>query len=229
MHNSLKPLFLALSISFLTACGGGGGGDDTSGTGGETGGTGGDNGGSTSNIQPLTPLTSSGSSTLLGNTFSGSAGSNGDINAVIETGDGFPELKLSLNNPSMNVVNVQRTVAINGECENGDGGTGVLKTNYLTGVETLTGSDGSTSLSCTNTYATVLPTTIAGEQSIIALLIEYGEGDPISTTCPSDISDEDIVELPDDVSCTTEILSNYEVTDDNGTKHLISTKQIISF
>ncbi len=203
---------------------GGSNGDDTSG---------GDNGNSTANIQPITPLTSTASASFMGNTITGSAGSSGDINAGIETTQvGSPELKLSLTNASMNVVDLKRTLAINATCENGLEANGVLRTDYLTGIETGSVSSNDSSaietLSCSSTYDVVLPTTIASEESIITLLIEYGEDDPVSTTCPDDTDAEDVIEQPDNVSCDITFLYNYVITDDSGTKHLISTKQEFS-
>ncbi len=251
MKNIIALTSLALSISLLSACGGGSsnsnnssatdGGSGSSNNSGSTGGTAG--------VNPITPLTSSKSQTYTvqgkNRTSTLESGFDGSIEAKTESktfnGTDFVIQTIQLANgiPSLNVADLQKTEAIDITCDNGISGKLTRSYDYSSGNVVTSGTSSRGNISCTSTFQSILPTTITDETSIDILLQNWGDDDNlnngmqsgiISSTCPQDNSSDELNNLdPTVVACTGSVLTNYTVTDDNNGIHKLSTKIIFDF
>ncbi len=240
----LHSLLVALLTVALLSCGGGGssddsdttpsGSDDNSSSGDGSNGDSSDSGTSSNpaDIDPVTPLGNSQSQSIPGvGTITMQSGSDGALEVDAQT----QSIQLVNGTPSMNVVEVNRVQAIDMSCDNGDSIHGSMTSVYSTGVVSLSGEVNGQSITCSSTFNSILPITIATVAEVEALLEDWGDdllGDDaansgfISTTCPSTVDDADIEPFTN--SCDGSILENYTVTDDQGGVHKLSRRYTFS-
>ena len=195
----LRSLFLIISSLALLSCGGSSGGGDPSSDSPDP-----NPSSEVSGVAPITPLTTSRTSTLdllgLQIALTGEGGSDGDIEVVVngdsgaaiaiiplavETDPGdiesaFPKLQLKNGVPSINIKDVKRTLAVEFTCKNGTSLNGTATADFVSGVVNFSGMVNGQSLSCTSNFQSVLETTVPGMFSISELLDDWGSDDDLN-------------------------------------------------
>ena len=224
---NLQSLLLIFASFALLSCGGGGdslpsGGSSSSSSGGAAG------------INPVTPLTMSGTQILpVGGGQSSvtfESGFNGLIEVNTQTVTAVEVVtqtfQLTNGTPSLNIVALDRVMAFDFSCDDGRSFVGTSSSDFSTGIVTSNGTVNGQALSCTSTYQPAVPATISDTQSIQNLLLNALAGDDsdpgfISSDCP----DDDFNDFnPFTSACTGDILTNITATDDSAGVHLASTK-----
>ncbi len=215
MNKKFKFAALALSVSLLSACGGGG-----------------SSSADTADDESLTPYTIYGSLQNQGRTESTAAGFDGDISISIDEFND-PEFELVNGIASMNVDNVQRSETYTFSCPDGSNGKVTFFDNYVTGVEEVTARVNGQTVDCSTSYPTdFFPATIGSSASISDLLFFWeasDAGEYISTNCP--INDSASNPLNQDLDpnpslCETAFFSDITVTDEFGNTHLVSFERV---
>ena len=193
--------------------------------------------GDTAGVDPVTLLTNSDSSIITRDgqrtTLTIEGGFSGGLELISDIDTHIITLANGI--PSINVVNVQRTLAIDFSCSDGTSFNATKTSDFLTGRVDSNGIINGQTHNCTSTFRTVLPTTITGDLSIKNLLVVWGSDDAlvnavqtglISTTCPQDDALDNL--NPFVISCSGNRLENHTVTDINNGMHEISTKLTFS-
>jgi hypothetical protein len=218
-------LTLTATLSSVLLLGCGGGNNETT----KTASNSSESGFSTTPVTPLDKVTFSKNEGLT--TITTGAGFEGDIVYFQDTDDlSSVRLKLRDGIPSLNIVDIKRTLYASYECStpvilNGQSfseGGWKITYDFKTGNVVRTGLGDFAKLmpSCRSTFNSPLPRTIASEMSITLLLI-WGFLNPTSTNCPtaSSSSSESVDEL--DLCASTDLI-NYVLTDDSGKTHKLA-------
>lgn len=148
------------------------------------------------------------------------SGTDGDINFDCTTND------YDINGGTITITQVKRDVSILLSEEGESIGKVSASADYAAGTQVIEIDRPETTIrDCIETYVIPVPETITDPASLKDLATVFkGDGDPsfISGNCP----DEATVEPPISSlgSIETIFLSNFEVTDDMGAKHLVSIK-----
>ena len=250
--NKLILSSLSCSIFLLTACGGGsndnksdngassdtGGGNDNSGSD-NNGGS--DDSNNVNGVKPVVNLT-------IQDTFSYTptntnrqvttkieSGFDGDVQITRETYNlgGFSitshNIQLSNNTPSLNVVDIQKTLTLDITCDNGLDIKGTQDFDFSSGEVVTNGTYNGTPYNCTDSFQTPLPLTVTSS-TIENFLEDWGDDNTdqslVSTTCPSDADDDETdVFDPTKYVCSGEILTNYVITTSDPSKvHKLSLR-----
>ena len=216
MNKKIKLVTLALSVTLLSACGGGSSGDSVD----------------TTIEEPITPYTSFGSDQNQGRTVSTAAGFDGDISVIIDEFN-EPDFELVNGIASMNIDNVERSETYTFNCPDGSNAKVSFFENYATGVEEISATVNGQTVNCTTTYPIgFFPTTIGSSESIYNLLVfsdVSDTGEYIFTNCPDESSTNNPLNQnlnPNPSLCETGLFTDTIVTDDNGKTHLISYENV---